>query len=86
MVYEARDAQDARVIAEGFVAEVSAIGTPADPVKQLPDSRCVDLSEGRGGNFYCLLTAGRYAIEAQSGQLLDAQQKAAAQYAMLLAP
>ena len=64
----------------------SAIGTPADPVKQLSDSRCVDLSEGRGGNFYCLLTAGRYAIEAQSGQLLDAQQKAAAQYAMLLAP
>ena len=86
MVYEARDAQDARVIAEGFFAEVSAIGTPADPVKQLPDSRCVDLSEGRGGNFYCLLTAERYTIEAQSAQLLDAQQKTAAQYAMLLAP
>jgi hypothetical protein len=88
-VYEARDARDAhgaRVIADGFFAEVSAIGRPAAAVKQMPTSRCLDLSEGKVANFYCLATADRYTIEAQAAQLLDAQQKAAAQYAMLTAP
>ena len=49
----------------------------------MPTSRCVDLSQGKVANFYCLATADRYTIEAQAAQLLDAQQKTAAQYAML---
>jgi hypothetical protein len=85
-VYEARDAQGAQGIADGFFAEVSATGTPVDPVKQLPNSRCLDVSQGSVAAFYCLATADRYAIEAQSAQLRDAQQKTAAQYAMLMAP
>jgi hypothetical protein len=85
-VYEARDAQGAQGIADGFFSEVSATGTPANPVKQLPDSRCLDVSKGPAANFYCLATADRYAIEAQSAQLRDAQQRTAAQYAMLMAP
>jgi hypothetical protein len=85
-VYEARDAHGAQVIADGFFAEVSAIGKPAAAVKQLPTSRCLDLSQGKVANFYCLATADRYTIEAQAAQLLDAQQKTAAQYAMLTQP
>jgi hypothetical protein len=85
-VYEARDAHGAQGIADGFFAEVSAIGKPAAAVKQMPTSRCVDLSQGKVANFYCLATADRYIIEAQAAQLLDAQQKTAAQYAMLAAP
>jgi hypothetical protein len=85
-VYEARDAQGAKGIVDGFFAEVSATGEPSEPVKQLAGSRCVDLSKGQVSNFYCLATADRFAIEAQSAQLRDAQQKVAAQYAMLVAP
>ena len=84
-VYEARDAQGAQDIIDGFYEEVSATGKPVDPVNQLPNSRCLDLSAGRTANFYCLATADRFAIEAQAAQLRDARQKAAAQYAMLMA-
>lgn len=85
-VYEARDAHGAQVIADGFFAEVSAIGKPAAAVQQIPASRCLDLSQGKVANFYCLATADRFTIEAQAAQLLDAHQKTAAQYAMLTAP
>lgn len=84
-VYEARDAKGAQDIVDGFYEEVSPTGKPVDPVNQLPNSRCLDLSAGRTANFYCLATADRFAIEAQSAQLRDARQKAAAQYAMLMA-
>ena len=86
LVYEARDAHGAQVIADGFFAEVSATGKPAGAVKQMPTSRCLDLSQGKVASFYCLATADRYTIEAQAAQLLDAQQKTAAQYAMLTTP
>jgi hypothetical protein len=86
LVYETRDARGAQGIADGFFAEVSAIGKPAAAVKQMRTSRCLDLSQGKVANFYCLATADRYTIEAQAAQLLDAQQKTAAQYAMLTAP
>jgi len=84
-VYEARDAQAAQRITDGFFAEASATGKPAAPVKQMPNSRCRDISQGKVASFYCLATADRYAIEAQAAQLHDAQQKAAAQYALLMA-
>ncbi len=84
-VYEARDAQGAQDVVDGFYEEVSATGKPVDPVNQLPTSRCLDLSAGRTANFYCLATVDRFAIEAQSAQVRDARQKAAAQYAMLMA-
>ncbi len=86
VVYEGRDARGAQGIADGFFAEVSAIGKPAAAVKQMPTSRCLDLSQGNVSNFCCLATADRYTIEAQAAQLLDAQQKTVAQYAMLTAP
>lgn len=67
-VYEARDAKGAQGIVDGFFAEASPTGKPVDPVKQLPNSRCLDLSQGRVTLLDCLLTADRYAIEAQSAQ------------------
>ena len=84
-VYETRDAQGAQDLVDGFFAEVSATGKPVDPVENLPGSRCLDLSTGRAANFYCLTTADRFAVEAQSAQLRDARQKTAAQYVMLMA-
>lgn len=84
-VYEARDTQGAQDIVDGFYEEVSPTGRSVDAVNQLPNSRCLDLSAGRTANFYCVATADRFAIEAQSAQLRDARQKVAAQYVMLMA-
>jgi hypothetical protein len=78
-------ARGAQGFADGLF-EVTAICKPAAAVKQMPTSRCLDLSQGKIANFYCLAIADRYTIEAQAAQLLDAQQKTAAQYAMLTAP
>ena len=81
-VYEARDPGAAADIIASFKREVGSSGTtPADPVKALPDSQCLAFPKG----FYCVGPADRYAIEARGDQLLDAQQKLAAQYVMLTA-
>ncbi|WP_396908873.1 hypothetical protein [Mycolicibacterium sp.] len=86
-VYETRDEQSAKKLADGLWELISKEGKPEAPVSMLPDSRCINLSKGQGdGYFYCLLTVDRYTIGAPATQLLDAQQKAAAQYAMLTAP
>lgn len=80
-VYETRDAAGAKGIVDGFYAEVSPKAQPANPVNNMPDSRCLKLVDG---SFYCLVTADRYAIEAGGPNLLEAQQLAAAQYVMLM--
>ncbi|MGV0849222.1 DUF7373 family lipoprotein [Mycolicibacterium phlei] len=80
-VYQTRDADGARKIVEDFFAEVTASGKPANPVPNMPDSRCVGLTDG---GFYCLATADAYAIETTGPNLLAAQQMAAAQYIMLM--
>jgi hypothetical protein len=81
-VYEAKDESHAVDVVNNFNLEVTAEGTgPADPVKALPDSHCLAFPKG----YYCIAPAGRYAIEARGDQLLEAQQKLAAQYVMLTA-
>jgi ATP-dependent protease HslVU (ClpYQ) peptidase subunit len=60
---------------------VTASGKPANPVPNMPDSRCVGLGDG---GFYCLAAADAYAIETTAPNLLAAQQMAAAQYIMLM--
>ncbi|MGV0791336.1 DUF7373 family lipoprotein [Mycolicibacterium sp. XJ1819] len=80
-VYEADDAEAALDIVEEFNAEVEPDATPATPVRNMPDSRCLRLQEG---GFYCLVTADRYAVETSAPTLLGAQQLAAAQYVMLM--
>jgi hypothetical protein len=81
VVYQAKDADGATGVIEGFFAELQPTSQPANPVKNMPDSRCLRLE---GGAFYCLATADRYAIEVSGPNLLQTQQLVAAQYAMLM--
>lgn len=80
-VYQARDAAAAQQMTDVFAEEVAAEAEPADAVPGLPTSRCFAVDR----STYCLGTADRYTIEASSTQPADAQQKLAAQYAMLVA-
>ena len=80
-VYQTRDRDGAKGIVEGFHAEVSPTAQPANPVPNMPDSRCLGLADGA---FYCLATADRYALEVSAPTLLAAQQMTAAQYIMLM--
>lgn len=80
-VYQTRDAEGAKGVVDGFYAEVSPTARPANPVNNMPDSRCLGMN---GSGFYCLATADRYAIEASAPTLLAAQQMTAAQYIMLM--
>jgi hypothetical protein len=80
-VYRTKDSASATKIVDGFFSELQPTSQPAKPVNNLPDSRCLQLEDK---SFYCLGAADRYAIEASSQNLLDAQQQVAAQYAMLL--
>ena len=81
-VYQAKDEAAAQWVADSFGVEVDTEGvTPADPVPGLPASRCLTFPSG----FYCVTSAGRYAIEVQAPQLVEAHQQVAAQYVMLTA-
>ena len=80
-VYQTKDSESAARIVDGFYAELQPTSQPANPVNNLPDSRCLQLEDK---SFYCLGAADRYAIETSSQTLLDARQQVAAQYAMLL--
>lgn len=80
-VYETADADGAKGVVDGFYAEVSPTAQPANPVKNMPGSRCLGLTDG---GFYCLATADRYALEVSGPTLLAAQQMTAAQYIMLM--
>lgn len=80
-VYQTDDAKGATGIVDGFYAEVEPTAKPANPVKNMPDSRCLQFEDG---GFYCLGTADRYAIETSGPNLLDTQQQVAAQYVMLM--
>jgi hypothetical protein len=81
-VYQATDGAAASKIVDEFAAEVSATGKPDDPVTGVPGSTCINLSSS---GIYCVAPAGRYAIEASSGQRDDVHQLLAAQYLMLTA-
>lgn len=80
-VYQTRDADGANGVADGFFDEVSPTARPANPVPNMPDSRCLQLTDGA---FYCLATADRYALEVSGPTLVAAQQMTAAQYIMLM--
>ena len=80
-LYQAADGTGAQRIVDTFVAEVKTAGlTPADGVKGLRESRCMQAN----GRFWCMAVGDRYAIEVISNQLKDAHQKTAAQYKILM--
>ncbi|WP_231976712.1 hypothetical protein [Mycobacterium sp. E740] len=80
-VYQTSDADGAKGVVDEFYAEVSPTAQPANPVPNMPDSRCLRMSEG---GFYCVATADRYTIETSAPTLLATQQMTAAQYIMLM--
>jgi hypothetical protein len=80
-VYQTKDAKGATGIVDGFYAELEPTSQPANPVRNMPGSRCLQLEDKA---FYCLATADRYAIETSGPNLLDTQQQVAAQYVMLM--
>lgn len=80
-VYQTDDVKGAAGIVNEFFAELEPTSQPANPVNNMPDSRCLRLEDKA---FYCLATADRYAIETSGPNLLDTQQQVAAQYVMLM--
>lgn len=80
-VYQTGDAEGAKGVVDEFFAELEPTSQQANPVKNMPDSRCRQLEDNA---FYCLATADRYAIETSGQSLLDTQQQVAAQYVMLM--
>lgn len=88
-VYQAGDEQGAGQIVDQFVAETQDQSgmDKADPVPNFPGSHCNRRQDGDGAvvMFTCFAAADRYAFEATSAQLVDAQQQVAAQYLMLTA-
>ncbi|MCV7278834.1 hypothetical protein H7J88_04130 [Mycolicibacterium flavescens] len=80
-IYDTRDADGAKRIVDDFFAEVSPTAKPANPVANMPDSRCLGMTDG---SFYCLATADNYALEVSGPNLLVTQQMTAAQYIMLM--
>ncbi len=84
-VFQTKDAAAAARMVTGLI-QLTAKGrpgqagsTPADAVPNLPGSQCV----ADENSNTCYATAGRYVIEAEQRELLDAQQLAAAQYRLL---
>lgn len=82
-VYQTADAEAATTLSAAMTKQIErGDGTPAAKVEGMPESTCLQTP---AVGFYCATTQDRYAIEAQSAQLPDAQQMLAAQYAMLSA-
>lgn len=81
-VYQTRDPAAAAAYA---APPQPLVGTPADPVPNLPGSHCEQSTDPNNRSFDCTAAVGRYVFNVWSNQLNDAHQKAAAQYAMLAA-
>jgi hypothetical protein len=83
-VYKTSAPAAAGTLGAAFVKQVTATGAkPADPVKGLPASSCLQTADG---GSYCTATAERYLIEVQGAQVRDVHQMLAAQSALLVAP
>jgi hypothetical protein len=81
-VYQTKDEGSALMVTNAFDKEVSGDGPkPADAVAALPDSHCYQLPKA----FYCVVPAGRYAIEAVGPTLDDTHHQLSAQYVLLTA-
>jgi hypothetical protein len=84
-VIQARDAAGALAVADAQVkSSTGPDATTADPVPNLPGSRCLKYSSG-AANFWCVSTVDRYEFEVSGPQLKDVHQRTAAQYIILTA-
>ncbi|MFF0542613.1 hypothetical protein ACFYTF_07225 [Nocardia thailandica] len=82
-IYRARDAEAARAVSTDMGGLSRKFTRSASP-KNLPSALCKEYigREKVAIRFYCTVSHGRYAAYAWSHQLLDAQQRIAAQYVL----
>ncbi|WP_063052168.1 DUF7373 family lipoprotein [Nocardia arthritidis] len=83
LVIRTADAETARrVVTERITPTV--VARPADPPQRLPDSACVENRSGLFDDrrFTCVVAYKEYVGFVAANQLLDAQQRAAAQYSV----
>lgn len=89
-VYQARDENSAKRLADDIVAEIGQSKYPAylpdDPVSNLPGSKCLK-PDGDSSlyAFRCVASADRYVIEVGGPTSVEARRMTAAQYVMLTA-
>ncbi|MFJ9370244.1 hypothetical protein ACIRRA_38285 [Nocardia sp. NPDC101769] len=84
-VFRARDAVGADAIVAAR-SETSRTFRPAESPANLPNAQCRKYTgpEHFAISYYCYVRHGRFAAEVSANQLLDAQQRISAQYALLV--
>ncbi|WP_433661757.1 DUF7373 family lipoprotein [Nocardia sp. CA-128927] len=84
-LYRARDGAAAAVLRKEF-GGVTKKFTGAEPPANLPAAECKEYigRQNLAIRFYCSVSYGRYAAFSASHQLLDAQQRISAEYALLV--
>ncbi|WP_024800325.1 hypothetical protein [Nocardia sp. BMG51109] len=84
-LYRARDARSAEKLRDELSNATRNFRT-AEPPKNLPAAKCREYhgKEQMATRYYCSVAYGRYTSMAWANQLLDAQQRISAQYAMLV--
>lgn len=83
-LYQTKDSKGAELLSVEHSALNKKLRSAGSP-KGLPAARCNELKvkDSLTMRFHCTVAYGRYVIEARSNQLIDAQQRISAQYAML---
>ena len=84
-MYRARDARSADKLRDELGAPTKNFRN-AEPPANLPVAKCREYhgKEQMAFRYYCAVSRGRYAAQVSADQLLDAQQRISAQYAMLV--
>ncbi|MFC9998499.1 hypothetical protein [Nocardia sp. NPDC127526] len=83
-VYRAQDAAGAAKIVVAH-SETSRKFRPAESPANLPNALCREYFGSKYDiAYYCFVSHGRYAASVAANQLLDAQQRISAQYALLV--
>lgn len=87
-VYQARDENSAKKLADDIVAEIGESKYPAylpdDPISNLPGSKCLKPdSDSSAYSFRCVASVDRYVIEVGGPSSVEARRMTAAQYVML---
>ncbi|MFF2397717.1 hypothetical protein [Nocardia sp. NPDC058114] len=85
-LYQTKDEKGAELLSDEHSALNKKLRSAGSP-KGLPAAQCNELKvkDSLTMRFHCTVAYGRYVIEARSNQLIDAQQRISAQYAMLAA-
>ncbi|MFI9506395.1 hypothetical protein [Nocardia sp. NPDC052566] len=83
VLYRTRDAAGAKVLLGKLIE--GSYAAPADAVPNVPGAKCGEraAADTKRKRFRCAVTYRQYTATAESDQLTDAQQRAAAQYALL---